>query len=820
MHAPTKMLPAHHGAARERVALDGSTFSGTGVFTTLAIALLAATIAVLLIERLNSQSTVLFAASAFVVGIAVALGATAVALTRSGGRTSLASRVLRLVTLRAGYRDGAQLDSQRIHFARDGRTTEAHDALFRALVETSGDIVWAVDGSGCITYVNGSALEATLGYRPENVLGFPLTQFADRATAQAFDDELFRLMEGAPQLELTGTFVHREGHGVHLAVRAIAFHDGEGRFAGANGTAVDVSGLKEAEARLRRALDEQQAVLDSVVVGIVIAKGTRIVRANRELERMFGYPPEGLVGLHVSDLCAVDQRDAWQNAVRGAVEAHRAYDNDVLALRADGSQFWCRAAVRAFEAGGAPDMTIWVAQDISDRKQKEEAIVHAALHDALTGLPNRALLSDRLVQAVRFAARAKSKFGVLFLDLDRFKYVNDTVGHDAGDQLLRVVANRLRSRVRSSDTVARQGGDEFIVMLPDMRSQEDLERIAGNLLAEIVKPIPVFGNDYVVTASIGISIYPDHGADAQSLLRNADAAMYRAKELGKNTFRVFSEDLHQKVSEDIRLEQMLRSALDAGQLDVHYQPRIDLASGRISSVEALARWHDPVLGSIEPSKFVAAAERAGLIGRLGEWVLRRACRDLTELTAMGYPELGLSVNVSHSQLSDAGLVATVRRVLDEHGLAPQRLELELTETAIARNLDQAVTLMHDVSAAGIGISIDDFGTGYSSLSQLKRFPIRTLKIDRAFVDGLPHDSDDAAIVLAVIAMAKSLKMRVVAEGVETQDQCAFLLRHECDEVQGFLFSRAVPFDRIVEVLRSVASPGRDSAVERLPRRVA
>ncbi|HEX7328630.1 MAG TPA: EAL domain-containing protein [Casimicrobiaceae bacterium] len=809
-------FPAHE-AARPGI----GELPGAGVLTTLALALLAATVAALLVERLHAAGAALIAGSAFAVGVAVALGGMAFVLARADGQRSLPWPLSWLVVHRAGgARVAAGVPVLRTSFARGVRANEAHDALFRALVETSGDIVWAVDANGCITYVNGSALEATLGYRPENVLGFPLTQFAERATAQAFDDELFRLIDGAPQLEVTGTFYHREGHKVHLAVRAIAVHDGEGRFAGANGTAVDVSGLKEAETRLRRALDEQEAVLDSVVVGIAIARGTRIVRANRELERMFGFPAGGLVGMRVSDLCAVDQRDSWQDAVRAAVGARRAYDNDVLGLRRDGSHFWCRAAVRAFDAGGNPDMTIWVAQDISDRKQKEEAIVHAALHDTLTGLPNRALLSDRLVQAVRFASRAGSKFGVLFLDLDRFKYVNDTVGHDAGDQLLRVVANRLRSRVRSSDTVARQGGDEFIVMLPDVRSQADIERIAANLLTEIVKPIPVFGNDYVVSASIGISIYPDHGADAQSLLRNADAAMYRAKELGKNTYRVFSEDLHQKVTEDIRLEQLLRGALDSGCLDVHYQPRVDLASGRISSVEALARWDDPVLGPIEPTKFVAAAERAGLIGRLGEWVLRRACRDLTELSAMGFPGLGLSVNVSHSQLSDAGLVTTVRRILDEHGLAPQRLELELTETAIARNLDQAVTLMQEVAASGIGISIDDFGTGYSSLSQLKRFPIRTLKIDRAFVDGLPHDADDAAIVLAVIAMAKSLKMRVVAEGVETQDQCAFLLRHECDEVQGYLFSRPVPFDRVTEMLRSVASREPGSGIERLPRRVA
>ena len=695
---------------------------------------------------------------------------------------------------------------------------ESNEVHFRALVETSGDIVFAIDAAGCYSYVNGAALEAILGYRAEDVIGLPFAQFAEPATAQAFDDEFFSLTESGTQLDLKGTFLHRNGYPVHLSIGAIALRDDEGRLTGASGTAVDVSEIRAAETLLRQALAEQHAILDSATVGIAIVENGKIIRANSELERMLGYARGRVEGLPIAALHASGDNEGWLPAVSDAMAARALYDNDVTCRRRDGSSFWCRLAVRSFEQAGAKDATIWVVQDISDRKQKEQAIEHAALHDTLTGLPNRALLSDRLEQAIRHAARANGKFGVLFVDLDRFKMVNDTIGHDGGDELLRVVAARLRGRVRGTDTVARQGGDEFIVMLPDVRAVSDVERIAESLLAEIAKPITIFGNDYVVTGSVGISLYPDHGSDAQSLLRNADAAMYRAKDLGKNTHRVFTDDLHEQASEEIRLENLLRNAIDLQQLSVYYQPRIDLATGRTCSVEALARWQHPSLGWIEPAKFIAVAERAGLIGRLGEWVLRRSCRDLAHLSSLGFTDLGLSVNVSHSQLSDPKFVSTVRKVLGEFGIAPERLELELTETAIARNVDQAVTIMESLEATGVGIAIDDFGTGYSSLSQLKRFPVRTLKIDRCFIDSLPHEEDDVAIALAVIVMAKRLRMRVVAEGVETAAQRDFLVEHECDEAQGFLFSRPIPLSAMIEWLRP--QPGDNESRSGRPRQVA
>jgi diguanylate cyclase (GGDEF)-like protein/PAS domain S-box-containing protein len=696
----------------------------------------------------------------------------------------------------------------------------ADEVHFRALVETSGDIVWAVDQAGCYTYVNGAALEAILGYRAEEVIGFPITQFADPVSAQAFDDEFYRLSESGGTIDVGGLFRRRDGHPVHLSIRAIALHDDAGRFIGASGTAVDVSNLKAAESQLRQSLAEQEAILDSATVGIAIVDEGIIVRANRELARIFGYAAETMTGLPIGT-CFPEGSEtaALLPAIEEAVAARGVYDEDVTCRRSDTGAFWCRIAVRRFDQAGARRATIWIVQDVSDRKQKEQAVIHASLHDALTGLPNRALLSDRLEQAIRHAARAGTRFGVLFLDLDRFKVVNDTVGHDGGDELLRVIAERLRRRVRASDTVARQGGDEFIVMLPDVRSSADVERIAADLLAEIAKPIPIFGTDYVVTGSIGICLYPEHGADATSLLRNADAAMYRAKDLGKNGYRFFSEELHLQALEDMRLENLLRAAIESEQLAVHYQPRIDLVSGRVSSLEALARWHHPGLGWIEPTRFIAIAERAGLVGRLGEWVLRKACNDLAELSRLGFRDLGLSVNVSHCQLAEPQLASNVREILAEFGIEPQRLELELTETAIARNAEQAVTIMESLEASGIGVAIDDFGTGYSSLSRLKRFPVRTIKIDRSFVETLPHDQEDVAIALAIIAMAKRLRMRVVAEGVETTDQREFLRRNQCDQAQGFLFSRAVPFTKIVEYLRPHA-PGGLATVTPFPRRVA
>ena len=706
-------------------------------------------------------------------------------------------------------RNNAMLKGELARSQRALADLQANETHFRALVETSGDMVFTIDAKGRLTYVNGSAVEAILGYRAEEVLGIALADFATHASAQVFDEEFFKLTEAGGAIHLEGQFLHRMGQAVFLSVNAIALCDSAGQFIGASGTAVDLSEIKTAEMLLRQSLAEQNAILDSATVGIAIAQKAKIARANAELERMFGYSAGSATGMTIDALCGVKGGETWLATVMSAVTGRGIFDSDVECRRRDGSRVWCRLAVRVFDQSDGADETIWILHDISDRKQKEQAIEHAALHDTLTGLPNRALLSDRLEQAIKQAARANAKFGVLFVDLDRFKMVNDSIGHDGGDRLLRTVAERLRRRIRNTDTVARQGGDEFIVMLPEVGTVADVQRVAENLLVEIAKPIQIFGNDYVVTASIGVSLYPDHGNDAQSLLKHADAAMYRAKELGKNNYCVFTEELHQRASEDIQIENLLRSAIEREELEVFYQPRVDLATGRVCSLEALARWRQSSLGWVEPTKFIPVAERSGLISQLGEWVLRRACMDLVYFTELGYGDLGLSVNLSHCQLSEPGLVASVSGVLHQFRLDPRRLELELTETAIARDVTQAVEIMKAFEAAGFSIAIDDFGTGYSSLSKLKCFPIRTLKIDRVFINGLPHEEDDAAIVLAIIAMAKRLRIRVVAEGVETVEQRQFLVRHECDEGQGYLFGRPMPRS---EIVHDLAIAGRANSI--------
>jgi diguanylate cyclase (GGDEF)-like protein/PAS domain S-box-containing protein len=534
-------------------------------------------------------------------------------------------------------------------------------------------------------------------------------------------------------------------------------------------------------------------------VGIAFIQCGEIVRVNAELEKKFGYPRGTMTGMKIHDLYAVEGSQVWVSMVDSVVAAGHVYEADQMFRRQDGGRFWCHLAVRAIDEGSLPDGAIWVVQDISERKQKEQLVEHVAHHDALTGLPNRVLLRDRLEQAIKHASRAKAKVGVLFLDLDRFKVVNDTIGHDGGDQLLRMVSERLRLCVRSEDTVARQGGDEFIVILPEIADASDAESVAEKILSELAKPIPIFGSDFYVTASVGISLFPDHGKDVQALLKHADAAMYYAKDLGKDTYRVFSEALNERALEEARLESLLRTAIERQQLELHYQPRIDLATGRINSVEALLRWYQPEQGWVGPDRFIPIAEQTGLISRLGDWVLRRACKDMTHLSSLGF-DIGVSVNVSQRQFSQPGLVDNVRSVLNEFRLDPIRLELELTESAIAQDTEQAVQLLKSLEGLGIGLAIDDFGTGYSSLSQLKRFPIRTLKIDRSFVDGLPRDEEDVAIALAIIAMAKRLKMRVVAEGIETPQQRQFLARHHCDEGQGYVFSKAVPLREIEQML--------------------
>ena len=389
---------------------------------------------------------------------------------------------------------------------------------------------------------------------------------------------------------------------------------------------------------------------------------------------------------------------------------------------------------------------------------------------------------------------------VLFIDLDRFKIINDTLGHDAGDQLLKQLARRLRDSLRESDTIGRQGGDEFVVLIEDVAEPGPVGGVAQKILDTVARPYSINGQEFHVTASVGISIYPDDGVDQQALLKNADIAMYRAKEQGKNNYKFYSTQMNSHSFERLALETSLRRAVERNEFLLHFQPKVDMRSGQITGVEALVRWQHPELGLLEPAHFVPLAEETGLIMSIGEWVLRTACAQAQAWIADGLPPIAVAVNVSARQFSREDLAASIMHTLRETALDPRLLELELTESTVMHNAERATEVLQQLSALGVRVAIDDFGTGYSSLSYLKRFPIDSVKIDRSFVLDVPGDKDDAAITLAVIAMAHSLRLRVTAEGVETPEQYAFLEENRCDEMQGHYFSKPVDAATLARLL--------------------
>jgi diguanylate cyclase (GGDEF)-like protein len=443
--------------------------------------------------------------------------------------------------------------------------------------------------------------------------------------------------------------------------------------------------------------------------------------------------------------------------------------------------------------------------DRADEKTKADArIEYLASHDSLTSLPNRETFNGLLHHAIEAACRHQRRFAVLFIDLDRFKVINDSLGHDAGDMLLVEIANRLRQTLRSSDVVARLGGDEFVVILEEAAERHDVERIAGNLLSVLSQPLQLRGHECHTTASIGIAMYPADGSDVQTLTKNADMAMYLAKEDGKNGFRFFTKEVKTQSIERLTLESALRRALERDQFALHYQPKVDMATGQITGVEALLRWTHPELGVLPPAQFIPLAEETGLIVPIGRWVLKEACAQNMAWQRGGLRPVSMAVNLSPRQFVDEHLLQDIDEALAASGMSAVLLQLEVTESMVMRNVSRAVKVLDAIQRRGIRLAIDDFGTGYSSMSLMKQFPIDTIKIDRSFVRDLPDDSEDRAIAQAIISMGKALGLTVVAEGVETAEQQTFLRDHACDEMQGFLFSKPLPPLQVADLLRSVS----------------
>jgi diguanylate cyclase (GGDEF)-like protein len=471
-----------------------------------------------------------------------------------------------------------------------------------------------------------------------------------------------------------------------------------------------------------------------------------------------------------------------------------------LHQRKNGNVFPAEVCLTALTLSGQP-MLLATVRDITARKLAEERVQYLAYYDALTGLPNRTLLQDRLAKALAAARRQKYKVALLFLDLDRFKDINDSLGHSVGDLLLQAVAERLKTWGREQDTVARLGGDEFLITLTHVKDAVDAAVAAERLMDAMTAELVVQGRSLGISCSVGISIFPEHGADCETLIKNADAAMYSAKADGRNNFRFFTEDMNAQVAERLTLENSLRLALAQEELFLMYQPQMDIATGRITGLEALLRWKHPDLGLVPPDRFIRIAENSGLIVPIGEWVLRTACSQARKWQEEGLPAVTVAVNVSAVQFRQEGFCELIRRVLHETGLAPQYLELELTESLLLANADVTLSVFRELKSMGVILAIDDFGTGYSNFTSLRRFGVNKLKIDRSFISDVATNPDDSAITAAIINMAKSLRLKVIAEGVENEAQMSFLRAHHCDEIQGYYFSRPLVFDKVADKLR-------------------
>jgi diguanylate cyclase (GGDEF)-like protein/PAS domain S-box-containing protein len=541
-----------------------------------------------------------------------------------------------------------------------------------------------------------------------------------------------------------------------------------------------------------------RAVLESVEEGILTVNGRGEVESlNLAAQRMFGVGLEAAQGRSVNLLIP----NAWgegENACLAGLGGDGS-GREMMGRRQDGSVFPLEVRASRLKCP-RHILHVLAVRDISQRKAQEARLFDLAHHDPLTGLANRALLRDRLSQAIVAARRAHDHVGVLFLDLDHFKVVNDSLGHQLGDRLLKTVASRITGCLRQGDTVARQGGDEFIVVLPGVTRFEDVGMVAAKILAAVSAPYQLDGQELHTGVSIGVAVFPEDGEDGDTLLRHADIAMYHAKQAGRSNYQFFTPEMNRAARQRLELETSLRQALGRREFGLEFQPIVSMATGVASGVEALLRWHPPA-GPVGPDRFIPVAEETGLIVPIGEWVLREACSQFKAWQAAGCGLERVVVNLSVRQFAQRNLVSVVRAALDAAELTPEHLGLEITESLLMTNPVEAIRVLTLLSDLGIQISVDDFGTGYSSLSYLKRFPIHKIKIDRSFVRDITHDAEDAAIVTAVVAMAHSLDCRVVAEGVETEAQLAFLRRLGCDEYQGYYFSRPLPGPALMERLQ-------------------
>jgi diguanylate cyclase (GGDEF)-like protein/PAS domain S-box-containing protein len=663
---------------------------------------------------------------------------------------------------------------------------------YRRLVETSNDLIWSVDADGRFTFVNDSAARRIYGYSAEEMIGRAFSEFM--TPEQALKDlKVFEEIKGGHSaFNYRTVHLRKDGSPVHLSFNAVVEHSPSGEVLGTTGTAADVSDLVRYAAELERSEERYRLLFENATEPIAVAQNGRLVFFNQAVLAATGYGEDEIRSLPFVELVHPDDRamvaDRHLRRLKGEVFSNTYV---IRTLRKDGDVRHMNLSGVAIAWEGRP-ATLNFFSDVTARVKAEAELEYQAYHDPLTGLPNRALFADRLNIALARARRHKEPIAVLYADLDHLKRVNDTLGHGVGDLLLKEAAQRLRSMVRAVDTVARFGGDEFVILLGRVKDASVAARVAEKLVATMNEPMEVGGHTLRVTVTVGVSAWPDDGDDGETLVKNADNALYQAKEQGRNSYRMFAPEMNARVQHRLTMEQSLIRAIKASKLSLAYQPQIALRSGRIVGYEALLRWKDESLGDVPPASFVPLAEETRLIEPIGDWVLRRALEDARRFRG----EARLAVNVSAIQLRDTNFPARVAEQLAAHRFPATRLEFELTESATIADDEKVISVLARLREMGVRIAVDDFGTGYASLSYLRRLSVDLVKIDKSFIAGVGDSPADSAIVLGIMGMAHGLKLVAIAEGVETEAQKEFLEVAGCDFAQGFLFGRPQPIDEL------------------------
>jgi diguanylate cyclase (GGDEF)-like protein/PAS domain S-box-containing protein len=682
-------------------------------------------------------------------------------------------------------------------------TRETNERL-RAVIEAAPLAIIARDLESVIRMWNPAA-ERMFGWAEDEVL-----ETGTSIVPERLREETLLLRRRAQQGETIWIEdtqrMHRDGHAIDVSMSIAPIYGAESKVIGTMVTISDITRRKQAEQALRESEAHLRLAMEAAQMGMWYWEAdTDRFTYSEGLNTLFGRAADAALADYrdLQRILHPDDRELFAATLRHAIRKGSDFQIDYRVVWADGAVHWVanRGQVHR-SADGRAQRVIGVAMDITERKLAEQRIVHMAHHDALTGLPNRVLLRDRIQQAIAQAHRSGTQLAVLFIDLDRFKNINDSLGHQLGDRLLQSVASRILVCVREGDTVARVGGDEFVIVIPGLESAADASTVCAKILEVLANAFHLHGTDLHVAASIGIALYPNDGADAETLMRNADTAMYHAKDSGRANFQFFTPHMNVAAQQRLQLENSLRRALENDEFEVHYQPVFDLRDRSITGFEALLRWFPPGGAPIPPGEFIATAEDSGLIVPIGELVMREALRQARGWQVPGR-SLTIAVNVSANQLSRANFVERLRQTIEETGIDPTLVELEVTEGVIVEGAGEAREAIDLIASLGVGIAIDDFGTGYSGLAYLKRLPIDTVKIDQSFVRDLTVDPDDAAIVTAIVAMARSLGVDVIAEGVETDEQVAALLRLGCHRAQGYLLARPMS---ATDVARLLARP--------------